>query len=159
MLQFTSVTYMLFPSEQNSLWIQIHAVVSTAWVKMFQKLDLKCNRNKVMIHLLVFTAYFTEHCNSLTSPSNTQICSDAADTVPLWAFVILFKFLWGVQLQREDPDKPAYQGQRCLHPYVQSGKLKTLFQPFLSPTFRVAAAVSVGVNDFVPKKTQQVTDC
>lgn len=82
---------------------------------MFQKLDLKCNRDKVTIHLFVFTAYFTEHSNSLTFPSNTQICSDAADNVPLWAFVILFKFLLGVQLQSEDPDKPAYQGQKCLH--------------------------------------------
>jgi len=40
-------------------------------------------------------AYFIEHCNSLTSPSNTYICSRAADTVPLRAFVILLKFLWG----------------------------------------------------------------
>lgn len=50
---------------------------------MFQKFDLKHNRNEVMIHLLFFTAYFTEHCDSLTSPSNTQTRSGAASIVPL----------------------------------------------------------------------------
>jgi len=60
---------------------------------MFQKLDLKHNRDEVMIHLLMFTAYFTECCDSLIYPSNTQICSGAANILPLLVVVVFLKFL------------------------------------------------------------------
>lgn len=109
---------------------------------MFQKLHQKHNRDKIMIHPLVFTAYFTEHCNSLTSSSNIQTCTNTTDRVPLPAFVIFLKFLLMsvckmkilINLYTKVPGVLMVYS-RCI-PFVQFGKLKMwdgiLFQLSLS---------------------------
>lgn len=87
---------------------------------MFQKFDLKHNRNEVMIHLLFFTAYFTEHCDSLTSPSNTQTRSGATSIVPLLVVVAFLKFLLAPSCKMKIQINP--HTKKCLDLLIQSGK-------------------------------------
>lgn len=114
-----------------------------------------------MIHPLVFTAYFTEHCNSLTSSSNIQTCTNTTDRVPLPAFVIFLKFLLMsvckmkilINLYTKVPGVLMVYS-RCI-PFVQFGKLKMwdgiLFQLSLFLTFRVTVSDNVGVNFCIHK--------
>lgn len=133
---------------------------------MFQKLHQKHNRDKIMIHPLVFTAYFTEHCNSLTSSSNIQTCTNTTDRVPLPAFVIFLKFLLMsvckmkilINLYTKVPGVLMVYS-RCI-PFVQFGKLKMwdgiLFRHFSWHSGWQCLIMLVLI--FVSTKTQQVTE-